>query len=266
MEVAEWPELLQFTAESIVSPDVSIKEIALGIIGVLPEQAMFSLFSGNNILVFLDTLKNGLLDLSFEGRLSLQTLRALNSMFDNISRESDLDHFHVLIPYIFKGLENSIVCVYNGSIKSPSDYPTFGNISLDLAYSQLLVEIVENAPNFFASQLENYFESFVNILKLNFLRKEIKYLLLEFLVVLCELSPKYVRKYKPTNQIKKSTIQKRGYFLESIFPIVLEMFYSLEDTSLNAWAESEFMGGGGGGCLTDEKFSDFEVADSSISR
>ena len=40
------------------------------------------------------------------------------------------------------------------------------------------------------------------------------------------------------------------------------MCYSLEDTSLNAWAESEFMGG----CLTDEKFSDFEVADSSISR
>lgn len=117
----------------------------------------------------------------------------------------------------------------SGSIASPTDYPTFGIISHDLAYAELLVELAALAGAFFCSALGAIVDIFGKLLTNSKLRREVRLLALEFLVTLTDGCPKLVRKLKgPTGQ--------KGYFLDCLLPICVDMLQSADDSSFGSWA------------------------------
>jgi hypothetical protein len=190
------------------------------------------IFSDQNFSCVCDILQSCLREESNDGRLMLQAMRTLNCIFASVRSDSELDSFQSLIVPIFQGLEASIDSITAGRIRPASDYPTFGTIALDEAYAQILVELAGFNSSFFATRLHLYFEPYITLLSNPNLRKEVRGYMLEFLVTLCENSPKVVRKFKNSSGVK-------GYFIERVLPICINMFLTCSEKSFETWASDD---------------------------
>lgn len=260
MDSDEWPELITYIVEALQSPNRYIKEVGLSLLGMLPNEVMAVLFDGQNFSAIIGIYQSCLADDSDNGRLMLQALRSINCVFASLSNESFLDNFHSLTPAIFGGLELAIVGVANGKIQSPLDYPTFGSTSLDLAYVQLIVELAESSSYFFARQLSQVFDPYIHFLELPALKAEVKSLLVEFLVTLCESSPKLIRKLK-----SPGPAGKKGYFVEKFLPVTVAMCLAIKDMTFEAWTAVDDDDRDSDE-IDDEQYSSWEVAENALYR
>lgn len=230
-----WQELLVYIASCLQSADALKKETGLALLGTLPRKSMGAIFSEQNFSSVSEILRICLLDESNDGRLMLQAMRSLNCIFASISStsgDSELDSFESLVLPIFQGLERAIGGIQAGRIKSQGDYPTFGSIALDEAYAQILIELAGFNSSFFATRLQTFFEPLITLLETPSVKKEVRSSLVEFLVTICEGSPKFIRKYRNSKGAK-------GYFLERILPVCINMFLTCENTPIEIWASDE---------------------------
>jgi hypothetical protein len=228
-----WQELLVYIASCLQSTDPLKKETGLALLGTLPRKSMEVIFSEQNFASVCEILRTCLLDESNGGRLMLQAMRSLNSIFASTSGNSELDNFESLVLPIFQGLETTITGIHAGRIQPQGDYPTFGSIALDEAYAQILVELAGFNSSFFATRLQTFFEPLITLLERPSLKKEVRSSLVEFLVTICEGSPKFIRKYRNSKGAK-------GYFMERVLPVCINMFLTCERTSIETWASDEY--------------------------
>ena len=114
MEVDEWPELLTYVVESLLSVDFTRKETGLGLLGMLPQEALMFVFSGENFARIISIFQCSLLDDSHDGRVMLQAIQSLGSIFGSLTKWEHFDPFKILAAPLFQGLELSISGVLSG--------------------------------------------------------------------------------------------------------------------------------------------------------
>ena len=117
METNEWPELLTYIVESLHnSKDITKRETGFGLLGMLPQEALSIVFNGQNFTSIITVFQTSLLDDNHDGRLMLQALRSLCSIFGGLTKWEHFDPFKVLLAPIFQGLELSISGILSGRI------------------------------------------------------------------------------------------------------------------------------------------------------
>ena len=118
METDEWPELLTYIVESLHSGDITKRETGFGLLGMLPPEALSIVFNGQNFASIMTVFQTSLLDDNHDGRLMLQALRSLCSIFGGLTKWEHFDPFKVLAAPIFQGLELSISGILSGRINT----------------------------------------------------------------------------------------------------------------------------------------------------
>ena len=116
MDVDEWPELLTYVVEALHSGDVTKRETGFGLLGMLPQEALKIVFSGENFVNIISIFQSSLLDDNYDGRVMLQALRSLASIFGGLTKWEHFEPFKVLAEPLFQGLELSISGVLSGII------------------------------------------------------------------------------------------------------------------------------------------------------
>ena len=258
LEADEWPELMHYIVESLQGEDPIRKEVGLGLLGMLPQEAMNMMLEGGNgnLASILNIFQSSLLDDSNDGRMMLQALRSLSLIFASRTRVSEFDLFESLLPALFQGLELSIKGVSSGRIQSGVDYPTFGDVSHDVAYAQMMVELADASASYFCLKLNEIFDPFMTFLQNKDIKSEVRYLLLEFLVSLCEGAPKLVRKLKGPTGLK-------GHLFESILPVCVRMMLTIEEKNFEQWGAHV---GDDNEEEDEDQVSDAEVGESVLDR
>eukprot|EP01041_Mallomonas_annulata_P004290 gene4290-8528_t len=221
LEPEEWPEIMQYTYQSLQSTNHLDRETGLQLLGMLSHNASHILCSSNNIHVIINIFQQCLIDSSDQGKVILSAIRALSILLMNISLESDRDNFQSLLEPIMRGF----MTIINQS-KTNEEY-----IMLACTYSESLIDLAEECSNFFSIEIKSIFEVIMSILEIQTLHSSIRHLTLEFIVTLCSNNTKKIRK------ITDETGQK-GYFVRRLFPLLTTMMTIIPEDS--KWTQADY--------------------------
>jgi len=193
--VDSWPQLVEYAMEKCSSEDPTCREIGLFILKPIVRkvnQSIFDQSSDINMTALLNICQTCLLDNSNNGKVAISALSAVASIISVFETDGS-EKFNAVVITMFRAFNNLFLIYLH-------DNQAISEAKLCL-FLEILIEIAEDKPMLFVSQLNALFEPIVALLNKTDNDAEnapqsVKLLLLEFLVELCESSPKVVRKIK----------------------------------------------------------------------
>ena len=195
-----WPQLLVFVAQKCQSSNPVDREVGLTLLKPLAGYlaASSSDKNDNGVKNLLDICHSCLLDFSLDGKLSILALSVASSVVAAVPSESEVvDIFSPLVLTIFRAFNNFYALFVQGN-------PSTNEAKL-CVFLEILVEMAEEKPLLFCSQMGSLFNPIVALLsksegEAGSLPNSVKLLLVEFLVELAESCPKVIRKIRGSNR------------------------------------------------------------------
>jgi hypothetical protein len=225
-DVSEWPEVLTYAYQSTTSPDPLERESGLALIGILAQTLIEYFNKGNDSSSVIKIFQTCLVDPSNNGRVCISAIRSLGMFLQCIYQDSDYEQFQVLMSTIIGGL----ILTISMEITNTSS-EELSNDAISLAYADTLIIMSDEVPQFFNKQLNDIYQSVVEIIEMTTISSQFRNLLIEFLVGLCVSSPKIARK------LVNPLTGDKGHFAKRLFPFCIKMMLSLQDDA--EWLISE---------------------------
>lgn len=237
LEPKDWPDLATTTFHLCKSTTSSAdREVGLSLLGLLAdsqvaqnEAVLHPIFE----LLQLNFHQYGSGTLQDNGKGLMLTLKALNYAIQSLRMPSQLDVLKPLVPTIFQAFGNMIQQCMAINANTPASSSSANNnknliqssnannnASVDrplCQFAEHLVDIADHSSHFFVDHLEHFLTPVLNCIEVtSTLSNHLKFLLMEFLVALCNGITKRMRKCKGPQG-------EKDYFASRFFPICLQM-------------------------------------------
>jgi hypothetical protein len=218
-----WSELLEFVKNACVASNARDRETGLTLLGQLPVETMReALLSEEALPQVIQLIHLRLLDNGDTLFVSLAALRALTALLKEISQDSMIANFAVLVEPCMTALRN--MCL-QAAADSKDDNSS--RVMICCSFIEALITIAEDSPTLFTEKLELVVESCLAIMEGDVLRadslNDARHMVMELLVSLATVAPKRCRKMGTRSS------KKKGVFATRVFPLCLEMLLTVKD-------------------------------------
>ena len=261
LEASEWPEIVSYSQETILSQIPEDREIGLILLGLLANSHIEVLINGSSLSALLGILQRSLCDEELNGKIIVAAIKAVSYLLNTLSLESDIDKFKPIVGSVMGGLRLSVDRVMNNQWQE----------EIAIEYCQAMVDIADDCGVFFQEHLAGVLDGALSTAENGNCVAAIRHMMIEFIVSLCTTLYKSVRKLRiseittgsSTNGSSTSTnINGENPFVARFFPLCAKMMCRLVEDSQWEQAvtaeEEEFQG--------DENWREYEVAEMAIDR
>lgn len=154
-----------------------------------------------------------LADTSNDARVMLAAVRAFASLLTSLPQESDYDKFQNVLGPIMSGIVTAADLFASGGLPEAAT----------IAYAESLIDMAIDCSAFFCLQLDQMFQTVVDLIERPALQSATRRMLIEFLVCICTASYKKIRKMKGPHG-------EKCYFAVKFFPICARMMCGVKDS------------------------------------
>ena len=206
----EWPEVLIYSQNAILSPNPLERETGLSLLGLL---------AGSYIEILLADVHNVsavfqrcLLDDSNEGRVMLAAIKAFFAVLDALPQESDHEKFRGIVGATMNGMQIALDRLLADQWVEATA----------IAYAESLVDMADECAPFFGEQLSHVLTCGLQLAERPNVPSSVRHMLVEFLVSICCSLYKSIRKVKGPEG-------EKGFFAVRFFSICARLMVGLKD-------------------------------------
>ncbi len=208
----EWPEVLVYSQNAILSSSPLERETGLSLLGLLASSYIFTLLADvhNVAAVF----QRCLLDDSNEGRVMLAAIKAFFAVLDALPQESDYEKFRGIVGATMNGMQIALDRLLADQWVEATA----------ITYAESLVDMADECAPFFGEQLSHVLTCGLQLAERPNVPSSVRHMLVEFLVSVCCSLFKSVRKVKGPEG-------EKGFFAVRFFSICARLMVGLKDDS-----------------------------------
>ena len=206
----EWPEVLIYSQNAILSSSPLERETGLSLLGLLASSYIEILLADvHNVLA---VFQRSLLDDSNEGKVMLAASKALFSVLDALPQESDYEKFRGIVGATMNGMQIALDRLLADQWVEATA----------ITYAESLVDMADVCAPFFGEQLSHVLTCGLQLAERPNVPSSVRHMLVEFLVSICSSLYKSIRKVKGPEGGK-------GFFAVRFFSICARLMVVLKD-------------------------------------
>ena len=242
-DASEWPEVLRYAQQAILSPSPVERETGLTLLGLLAPAYIDVLLA--DVQTVAAVFQRCLLDDSNEGRVMVAAGRAVHAVLVSLPLESDYEKFRGIVGATLNAMQIALDRLGADQWAEATA----------VAYAEHLVDMADECAPFFGEHLGHVLTCGLQLAERPHVPSSVRHMLVEFLVSVCSSLYKSVRKVKGPEG-------EKGFFATRFFSICARLMVGLKDDP--SWERQETQEGED--AEDDEDWMDSEVGEQAADR